>query len=339
MEQRPASHPTRPGRPRRQRGIALIAVLWVLVLLALLAASFTRSTRTGAQLARNLVANAEARALADAGVYRAILGLLEAESGRRPAVDGTPYRIGFEAGEVLLTLQDEGGKIDLNRAPEKLLAGLLQAVELDENEAARLVDAILDYRDRDDARRPSGAENDEYRAAGLTYGAKNAPFEAIEELRQVLGMTGAVYRRIAPAITVHGRGRRVNQATAPPLVLRALPGLSESALERRIDDRTARADAPLSLGGGNDEAGEALEEDGETPTARRARRRRRAVAAVTVRAEAHTSKGATFVREAVVRTARRRVRRPGRELAPYEILAWRVGTREAAGGSREASEN
>ena len=46
------------------RGIALISVLWITGLLAVIAASFASSTRTEARLARNLVANAKAEALA-----------------------------------------------------------------------------------------------------------------------------------------------------------------------------------------------------------------------------------------------------------------------------------
>ncbi len=64
------------GSPRRARGLALVTVLWVLMLLALIAASFTRTTPTEVNLTRNLIENAEAEALADAGVYRAVLGLL-----------------------------------------------------------------------------------------------------------------------------------------------------------------------------------------------------------------------------------------------------------------------
>ncbi|MCD6016859.1 MAG: hypothetical protein K0R88_2943, partial [Solirubrobacterales bacterium] len=59
------------------RGIALISVLWITGLLAVIAASFASSTRTEARLARNLVANAKAEAIADGGVHRAVLGLLD----------------------------------------------------------------------------------------------------------------------------------------------------------------------------------------------------------------------------------------------------------------------
>ncbi len=67
---------------RGQRGLALVTVLWVLMLLSLVAASFTLTTRTEINVTRNLIENAKAKALADAGVYRAILGSLHPKETR-----------------------------------------------------------------------------------------------------------------------------------------------------------------------------------------------------------------------------------------------------------------
>ena len=74
------SKPMRDASDGRQRGIALIAVLWGLVLLAIIAASVTATSRTETRLAHNLVENAKAQALADAGIHRAVLGLLQPET-------------------------------------------------------------------------------------------------------------------------------------------------------------------------------------------------------------------------------------------------------------------
>jgi general secretion pathway protein K len=58
------------------RGFALILVLWIAALLAVIAASLVSSGRTEARLARNLVENAKAEALADGAVQRTVMGLL-----------------------------------------------------------------------------------------------------------------------------------------------------------------------------------------------------------------------------------------------------------------------
>src|SRR5207244_5133939 len=123
-------------------------------------------------------------------------------------------------------MQDEGGKIDLNRSAGSVLQGLFTSVGVAPASAERLADAIADFRDADNLRRPNGAEDADYAAANLPYDAKDAPFATTEELLQVLGMTRALYDRVAPLITVYSPRRDVNLATAPPEVLRALPYLT-----------------------------------------------------------------------------------------------------------------
>lgn len=294
-----------------QRGIALVIVLWSLVLLAVIATGFAADTRTETKLAHNMAETAKARALAEAGVQRAILELLKPAAERRLTVGDPPARFTFGGGEILLTLEDEGGKIDLNRAPDTLLRGLLTAAGIEDEDAARLVNAIADFRDSDAQRRADGAEDDDYRAAGLGHEAKDRPFEDIEELKQVLGMTPELYARIAPALTVHSRSRRVNRKTASPLVLQALTGVDPAA---DAPPRDAGSPAVRDLGAGAGEPG-ALTPSGPLglPGSRRTRFR-----AVTIRAEAHTLAGAVFVRRAVVRLTRGRAR-------PYRIEAWKQG--------------
>ena len=117
----------RPGRGSRPRGLALVSVLWVLALLALMATSLSWTTRTQINLTHNLVENATAEALADAGVHRAILGMLLPAEAAFWRGDGTVYAWRFGSGEVRISVQDEGGKIDLNRATDQLIAGLFIA--------------------------------------------------------------------------------------------------------------------------------------------------------------------------------------------------------------------
>ncbi|MEE8515754.1 MAG: hypothetical protein V3T02_03855 [Alphaproteobacteria bacterium] len=297
------------------RGIALVIVLWSLVLLAVIATGFAADTRTETKLAHNFAETAKAEALAEAGLHRAILELLKPAAERRLTVLDPPVRFSFGGGEILLSLEDEGGKIDLNRAPDTLLRGLLTAVGIEDQDGVRLVNAIADFRDNDEQRRADGAEDDDYRAAGLGHEAKDRPFEDIEELKQVLGMTPELFARIAPALTVHSRSRRVNRKTASPLVLQALTGVDPAAAgapggdpaDPEIRDLGADASPPPELGGLAGRGPRTL------PGSRSARFR-----AVTIRAEARTLGGAVFVRRAVVRLARGRAR-------PYRIEAWKQG--------------
>ncbi len=338
-----------------QSGIALVIVLWVIALLAVVAVSFTTATRGQGNLVRNLVENAKAEALADAGLYRAILGLLSPKSegllgpqienlltlSSKPAAvrrrterdlrsklgqtfqpeteelfvdgwrtDGTVYVWSFGGGDVRVSIQDEDGKIDLNAAPDELLRGLFLSVGLDEDASAALVDAIVDFRDEDDLHRLNGAEDRDYADAGLPYGAKDAPFEAVEELQQVLGMTRQIYERVAPALTVHSGRRGIDPRVAPRAALLALPGVGSEEVESFLAARE----------GGNTE--NLLGAQGHK-TASRERM-------FTIRAEAHAESGAVFVREAVVEPigARHKALPNPKEL--FRVLAWKQGSRAAA---------
>jgi general secretion pathway protein K len=285
---------TLPARLRRGgRGFALLLVLWGLILLGLIAASFLRETRVSTTLARNVVENAKAEALADAGVQRAILGLIDSDPVTAWRADGRVYRFAIGEGTIKIKIQDEGGKIDLNHAPAAMLVALFQATGSDPDAAHRFADAVQDYADRDSNRRPAGAEDPDYASAGLKGGAKDAPFERKDELLNVLGINRTIYEAIAPNVTVYSEQGEINRSTAPELVLRTIPDLTPQQLGQIMSARSGGA--PLELA---------------------------RVDIVTIIADAATSGGGRFVREAVAR-------RSGQPENPFQILDWRQTWRSA----------
>lgn len=229
--------PSVSTRQQGQQGMALVVTLWVLTLLSLVAAAFMADTRTASKVAGNLVENAKAEALADAGVYRAIAGLLDPNPARRPRVDGATYRWIFGGGEILISIQDEAGKIDLNRASNQLMEGLFLSVGTEPEAAKKLVQGIRDFADEDNVTNSDGAEDDEYRAAELLDGAKDAPFDSVAELQQVLGMNLDLYDRVAPVLTVYSGSRSLNPTTAPREALLALPGATHEQVDAVIAAR------------------------------------------------------------------------------------------------------
>ena len=227
------------------RGVALVIVLWLLALMAGLAAAVAATARTETHLARNLVAEARARHLAQAGVYHAVLRLMR---DRRhyltlPPDGATTASIGLGDNQVRYTIRDECGKIDLNTGRGGLVLGLLLANGVADRRATAIAQAILDWRDPDHRTRPRGAEDREYQAAGRPYGARDGLFETIEELQQVLGISPDLYRRLAPDITVDCLNAGVEPLAASPAVLAAIPNLDpiEVAAFRRAR-RAAAAD-------------------------------------------------------------------------------------------------
>jgi general secretion pathway protein K len=229
----------------RQRGVALVVVLWVLALMAVLAAGFSRGTRTQARLAFHQVAAAQAQALAEGGVERGVLELLRSEDQREWRADGTAYPFALAGGRVNIAIQDESGKVDLNTAADELLTNLFQVVGLDPDASAALTDAIGDWRDPDNERRLHGAEEADYRAAGLPYGPKNARFDSVDELREVLGVTPALFQRLRPYLTVYSEQRWINPLVASREVLLAVPGWNADIVDAYLEQReSAQLGAP-----------------------------------------------------------------------------------------------
>ena len=295
-------HGLRPSSS--QRGIALIAVLWLTVLITVIASSFAYSMRGEALAARNTMSLAQARAEADGAIERVAF-----ELGRPRAspdawsADGQPHR--WNEGEIAIvaTAVDESARIDLNSAAEPLLKGLLQNVGgLDPESAQRVLEAILDWRDADDLRRPNGAEAAEYRAAGLQYEPSNAPFESVGELRRVLGVTSPLMAKIAGSLTVYSRQRGINVATAARETLLALPGVTAEEVDAFI---AARAEALASL-------------LPIPPLVAAQAFLSNPAAAWRISAQATTPDGVTFARDAVLR--------PGTDARrPVVVLLWEEG--------------
>jgi type II secretory pathway component PulK len=64
---------------------------------------------------------------------------------------------------------------------------------MEEDPAAELVDALVDWVDEDDLEEPQGAEYEDYEEMGYTNRPFNRPFYSLDEMNQVRGM--ALLRR------------------------------------------------------------------------------------------------------------------------------------------------
>ena len=293
---------------RRQGGVALVLVLWVITLLAVIAGNFAFSMRGEAQIARNLLLNAQAQARADAGVQLAWFELMKpAADPRRWRANGVVHEFVQDGTVVRVSILDEGGKIDLNAASDALLKGLFKSVGLTDQASASLADTVLDWRSPGALKRLNGAKDEEYRAAGKNYGPPNAPFETTDELQRVLGMTPELFRKLAPALTVYSRLPGVNTSVASREVLLAIPGVNPAMVEQFL---LQRQDA-LSTG----------QPVPPLPGADSFSSNSTGIAAYLVRSEAKMADGTVFVRQATGWLTRSPKR-------PIQVLAWGEGDTE-----------
>jgi general secretion pathway protein K len=210
----------RTSRDPMDRGFILVSVLWLLALLTLIALVLTASVRLDIRARSQLIRHAEAEALADGLTYLVALRL--GDRDRRPpaeagvVTDGTPLRCAHEETAVEIAVNDVGGLVDINAASQPLIEWLLLRLDVTPDRARALAAAIVDFRDADELpSSPEGAEGSAYQAAGLGHRPKNAPFETVAELDQVLGMTPTLLDRLRPMVTVYGRQAGIDPWHAP----------------------------------------------------------------------------------------------------------------------------
>jgi general secretion pathway protein K len=238
-----------------RRGVAMMAALWLVVAIAVVAlqlslvakerrvfglAAADRGVGRGAALGALALTQARLEAaLRNAPTGQAANALANSRSadpwlGLDSLFSGPVY---IDSTRVDVYAQDLGTQLNLNQMSVQQLATFFSFVLGDFSKADQLSQAIADWRDLDDDKRPSGEERDGYIKKELLALPTNGPFRRVEELLMVEGMTPDIYQVVAPYLTTFGNGT-VNLNTAPTPVLRAMPGMSDAVLNNILSMRS-----------------------------------------------------------------------------------------------------
>lgn len=220
-----------------------MAVLWILVMVGAVGVAFQTDARAERRAAANARSALSARWAARAGLHRTLYTLDSVlQRGRAPGPDAGAVLPAFDLawGRVSarsITL-DARARLNLNLADDAQLRRVFVASGLGPSASQTLAAAVIDWRDADGIRSPGGAEAAEYAALRPPSAPKNALFDAVEELRDVFGVTPSVYERVAPNLTVSGDGR-INVNAASVAVLTALPGIDADGARDIVARRRA----------------------------------------------------------------------------------------------------
>jgi general secretion pathway protein K len=235
-----------------RRGVALIAALWLVVAIAAVALQFSMeaherravgilASERGIQRAAALGALALTQAKLEYALRVAPTGTnVQRLAASDPWLDVDSLYSGtvnVDSMEVEVQARDLGEKLNINQLTENQLQSFFSFLLGDYAKSTQLSQSILDWRDADSIPRPNGAERDAYIKAKMLALPTNGPFREIEELSNVMGMTPEIYAKVAPYLTTHGIGA-VNINTAPIPVLRALPGMTDAAINMIVQQRS-----------------------------------------------------------------------------------------------------
>lgn len=244
------------GFLQKESGFALIMVLWVIIILMVIVMSFSVLAKTESRAALFFRDTLAENLLAQAGLERAVLEIyyrqenlnktVVPDGGETLRVDGTAIEGDVGDGRYVVRIFNEAGRINLNAMNEGnkiILDNLLVNLGVAKETADTIVDSALDWMDKDVLHRLNGAEDDYYQSLPNPYRAKNGPFDTVEELLLVKGMTPDIlfgtkeHKGLIHFITVYGDASKINVNFAAKEVIMALPGVSEDRAARIIDRR------------------------------------------------------------------------------------------------------
>ena len=237
----------------QSRGSVLITVIWMLSLLAIFTVVVNRRASQELYAGEWMKNRILMRALAQAGIERALLEIQSDKFITFDALNETwasnedafkERLLGEGSFSVACPMADseneesrygacdESSRININTAPEEILKNLLKAVEPDkeDKEVVAIAEAIIDWRDSDSAALAQGAEANYYRALSNPYNPRNDKLQSVEELLMVRGIDEKLFKLLKPYVTIYTDGK-VNFNTAPKIVLQALGLSSESAIK------------------------------------------------------------------------------------------------------------
>lgn len=169
-------------------------------------------------------------------------------------------------GQFSISITDMERKWNINSANEDILEQCFIQLGVDLSEMSSLTDSILDWTDPDDITRPGGAESDDYLALNPPYSAKDGPIDDLSELLLIRGITPPMYYgpEFNPALHLTSQHNpdlfqfeaaaigypfglkdfftpissgSININTAPPHVLKMVPGLDELSVSQIIMER------------------------------------------------------------------------------------------------------
>ncbi|HWZ41107.1 MAG TPA: hypothetical protein VNY08_22675 [Bradyrhizobium sp.] len=214
-----------------RRGVILVTVLWSMALLSALAMAASVTFRGYAGIMAIERDRVQADALLSAGLETAA-GIIDA-LGDAPLMN-IESTVNLAAGSARLRLNDEGGRIDVGRAPAIVLAAMLRSVGAPEAAANDVARRIVDRRRPQNAARSDPSPRSANAESRMP--ATSQPFSDLRQLRLVPGMASDWAAAIEPLTTVFG-GETINPLTAPPGVIAALPGVGKGQLDAFIETR------------------------------------------------------------------------------------------------------
>jgi general secretion pathway protein K len=231
-------------------GSALLVVVLMLGVIAVLVTIVSHSVSSAAMEMSASRRNLEAQSDLRSGIELGVAAILNFGDGVRDADVETE----LHGRRITVRMTNERARIDLNLAPAKMIAGLLRANGVDDNEASSLAANVIEWRGGAKSQAPMQAGDgnawdeshfDAVFKTATNAGLKDAPVATAEikfffhpsQLLSVPGFSEALVKAILPSLTVANGTNQVDPFIAEAGVLNALPDSSENKVQSFLKAR------------------------------------------------------------------------------------------------------
>jgi len=211
-------------KSRRDTGYAMVVAVAGMMAFAYVSFEAVAVNRGATIAVAGQVERAKLAAAADSGIAVALNGLGVEDTKQRWWIDGKPRTLAIDNMVLKIVVEDERGKIPINRLDEDQVRTMFADVGVGGNRLDTLVDSFEDWQDEDDDARPNGAEAPYYQPYGIK--PRNGPFRTIDELSEIRGMDQNLFAKLKPALTVFfGDAGGFSVQTSQPLALAVMSGV------------------------------------------------------------------------------------------------------------------
>jgi general secretion pathway protein K len=224
-------------------GFIVVAVLWILMALATLAAVYASYVGNSAVA----LSVTDDRLQAEECIYASLA--MTAYQLSAPARKDQPLRGAFRfrmaQANIVVRFTSENSRIDLNAASKETIAGLFAVLGATPRDANLFAERVIGWRTPPKPDQQN-SETDLYRASGLPYPPRAAPFNHVGELWLVAGLPPALVERALNYVTLFNGTPEIDVLDAAPEVIAALPGMTPGRLTAFLDQRELTPDPQLA---------------------------------------------------------------------------------------------
>jgi general secretion pathway protein K len=232
---------------KNEKGFALVITLLITALLLALTAEFASEVFVDTSSRHSFVAGQQASLLSESGITGGVKLLqLSLTAQNYTSLNdqwAKPLKISDERGDLLLSIEEESGKLNLNSVSPPngefesiYYAAVARRLFKKLNLGLDLIDALADWIDINDYPHPGGAETTYYSALKPPYSSKNGRLDTVEELALVKGFSGKPLESLRSFVTVY---QDIPNSPASPININTASKEIIMALDDRISDSLA----------------------------------------------------------------------------------------------------